>query len=135
MRKKSDITFKDAVKRRLIYKTLSVFFYVIISSPLFSGTYYVAVNGNDSNLGTENQPWKTIQKAANTLTAGDVVYIKAGIYHERIIPKILEAQIITLSIPLSQKKRSLLMAAAFHCHRIGAAYFTLRKKTTLKLQV
>ncbi len=49
--------------------------------------YYVAPNGNDANLGTEPQPWKTIQKAAGTLLAGDTVYIKAGTYNERVIPK------------------------------------------------
>ena len=35
---------------------------------------------NDYNAGTEAQPWKTIQWAANALQAGDTVYIKAGTY-------------------------------------------------------
>ncbi|MBC7231944.1 MAG: right-handed parallel beta-helix repeat-containing protein [Chloroflexi bacterium] len=48
--------------------------------------YYVAPNGNDNHPGTIDQPWRTIQKAANTLTAGDTVYIRAGTYRERIIP-------------------------------------------------
>lgn len=34
-----------------------------------------------------DQPWQTIQRAADTLTAGDIVYIRAGTYRERIIPK------------------------------------------------
>lgn len=50
-------------------------------------TYYVAPNGNDSNPGTAAQPWRTIQKAANTLVAGDTVYIRAGTYPERVIPQ------------------------------------------------
>jgi hypothetical protein len=49
--------------------------------------YYVAPTGNDSNPGTETQPWQTIQKAANTLTSGDTVYIRAGIYREQVIPQ------------------------------------------------
>lgn len=49
--------------------------------------YYVAPTGNDSNPGTETQPWQTIQKAANTLTSGEIVYIRAGIYRERVIPQ------------------------------------------------
>lgn len=49
--------------------------------------YYVAPTGNDSNPGTVDQPWQTIQRAADTLTAGDIVYIRAGTYRERIIPK------------------------------------------------
>jgi len=44
-------------------------------------TYYVANNGNDSNPGTEEKPWLTIQKAAETIVAGDTVYVKEGTYN------------------------------------------------------
>jgi parallel beta-helix repeat protein len=47
-------------------------------------TYYVATNGNDVNLGTLTQPFRTIQKGANTLVAGDTLYIRGGIYAEHI---------------------------------------------------
>jgi hypothetical protein len=47
-------------------------------------TYYVATSGNDSNPGTETLPWRTIQKAANIVSTGDTVYIKAGTYVESI---------------------------------------------------
>ncbi len=61
--------------------------YSTTSSGISSGkTYYVAKNGNDANPGTETQPWLTIQKAANTLVAGDTVYIKTGTYYERVVP-------------------------------------------------
>jgi parallel beta-helix repeat protein len=49
--------------------------------------YYVSTDGNDDDPGTEAQPWRTIQKAAETLVAGDTVYIKAGTYQERVIPQ------------------------------------------------
>lgn len=49
--------------------------------------YYVAPNGNDANPGTLARPWRTIQHAADTLTAGDTVYIRAGAYHERVVPQ------------------------------------------------
>jgi len=63
-----------------------IFIMILMSSQIFAGTvYYVdATNGNDSNLGTESFPWKTIQKAANTTVAGDTVIVKAGTYNERI---------------------------------------------------
>ncbi|CAG0963880.1 endoglucanase [Methanosarcinales archaeon] len=53
-------------------------------SPIVSGAFYVATNGNDANPGTEARPWRTIQKAADTLTAGQTVYVKAGTYKEQI---------------------------------------------------
>lgn len=48
--------------------------------------YYVATNGNDSNPGTESQPWRTIQKAATTLKPGEKVYVRSGTYQEGIRP-------------------------------------------------
>ena len=52
-------------------------------------TYYVdTANGSDSNAGTSEgsgNAWKTIQKAMNTLAAGDQVYVKAtGNYNEQV---------------------------------------------------
>ena len=49
--------------------------------------YYVAKDGNDSWEGSLEHPWLTIQKAADTMAAGDTVYIKEGIYTERIVPQ------------------------------------------------
>jgi parallel beta-helix repeat protein len=49
-----------------------------------SNAYYVSASGSDSNAGTSVSPWKTIQKAANTLNAGDTVIVTAGTYNERI---------------------------------------------------
>ena len=47
--------------------------------------YYVATNGNDSNPGTLNQPWRTVQHAADTAVAGDTIQIRNGVYDEQII--------------------------------------------------
>ncbi len=55
--------------------------------PQQGNVYYVAPDGNDSNPGTQTQPWQTIQKAATILVAGETVYIRAGTYPERIIPQ------------------------------------------------
>ncbi len=52
---------------------------------LQANTYYVSTSGDDANSGEEAQPWASIQKAANTLLAGDTVFIKAGTYHERVV--------------------------------------------------
>jgi parallel beta-helix repeat protein len=72
------------------YKMKIFVSFIIILLTFTSGygaEYFVSKSGVDSNPGTESQPWKTIQKAANTLTAGDIVYIKAGTYNERVIPQ------------------------------------------------
>lgn len=46
--------------------------------------YYVATDGDDANPGTFSQPWQTIQKAANSAVPGSVVYVRSGVYHERV---------------------------------------------------
>ncbi len=66
---------------------LSLVFCIILSCmPVTaqSNTYYVASNGNDSNSGTLDRPWKTIQKACNTAAAGDTVYVRGGTYSEQV---------------------------------------------------
>lgn len=49
--------------------------------------YFISKDGNDGWEGDESNPWLTVQKAANTLIASDIVYIKEGNYNERAIPQ------------------------------------------------
>lgn len=55
-----------------------------MAQPIMAATYYVAKTGADSNPGTEALPWLTIQKAANTVVAGDTVQVRSGIYNEKV---------------------------------------------------
>jgi parallel beta-helix repeat protein len=48
--------------------------------------YYVGKNGSNSNNGSINSPWQTINYAAQKVTAGDTVNIETGTYNERIFP-------------------------------------------------
>jgi hypothetical protein len=47
--------------------------------------YYVAKTGDDSNDGSPDSPWLTIQHAASSMVAGDSVLVKAGVYNETIL--------------------------------------------------
>ncbi|MEM6697938.1 MAG: T9SS type A sorting domain-containing protein [Bacteroidota bacterium] len=49
-------------------------------------TFYVAKDGDDANEGSESQPFLTISKAAAVMNAGDICYIKEGIYRETLSP-------------------------------------------------
>lgn len=62
---------------------------IAISVNSYAKNYYVAPWGDDSNSGSKGSPWATINKAANTLVSGDVVYIRGGYYKltSRIEPK------------------------------------------------
>jgi len=58
-----------------------------IASPLAAASYFVSSSGSDASLGTIDQPFLTIQKAATIVTAGDTVFIRAGVYRETVTPK------------------------------------------------
>jgi hypothetical protein len=59
-----------------------VFLLLIVTTQFtFANTFYVAVNGNDDNAGTKNQPFATIQKAQTMLQPGDTVYLRGGTYN------------------------------------------------------
>ena len=47
-------------------------------------TYYVAPGGDDANPGSLAEPWRTIQHAADSLTPGDTVYVRDGVYPEAV---------------------------------------------------
>jgi hypothetical protein len=54
------------------------------ASPL-GATYYVnSSTGNDSNSGAQSAPFRTIQRAANVVVAGDTVAIAPGTYAESV---------------------------------------------------
>ena len=57
---------------------------VLLCSTVRAASYCVSQQGNDASPGTMDQPWRTIQKAANTLAPGDTVYVREGIYAESV---------------------------------------------------
>lgn len=46
---------------------------------------FVAQDGDDSWPGTIDQPLRTIQKGADLVTAGETVYVREGVYTERVM--------------------------------------------------
>ncbi len=59
------IQLRLIMKQTLLYtkRILSgIIFLVLMESPIRATDYYVALNGNDSYLGTKAQPWQTISK-------------------------------------------------------------------------
>jgi hypothetical protein len=44
----------------------------------------VALDGNDAAAGSSDAPWATLQKAADTATAGSTVYVRGGTYPQRV---------------------------------------------------
>ncbi|HUF60824.1 MAG TPA: right-handed parallel beta-helix repeat-containing protein [Verrucomicrobiales bacterium] len=66
--------------------------FMLSESPAQAATFYVCDRaGDDTRSAAEAQrldtPWKTIQRAAETMVSGDVCLIRAGTYRETVRPK------------------------------------------------
>lgn len=56
-------------------------------SGLFAAEYFVdSRSGSDTAVGSIDQPFLTIQKAAQVMSAGDICYVREGIYRETVRP-------------------------------------------------
>ncbi|WP_298369668.1 T9SS type A sorting domain-containing protein [uncultured Lutibacter sp.] len=58
--------------------------FILYSSVIFAENIYVATNGDDTNNGTINSPFKTFSKAISVMSAGDVCIIREGVYEEEL---------------------------------------------------
>ncbi len=56
-------------------------------TPVVTNEYYVSLSGNDTNPGTSASPFRTIQKAADVVTAGGTVIVSPGVYGENVATK------------------------------------------------
>ena len=67
---------------RVVQKTVS---FVIAVGTLVTianaSNYYVAVDGDDSNVGSLAEPFATLNKANSKVAAGDTVFIRGGTYY------------------------------------------------------
>jgi len=54
-------------------------------APSLGTTFFVATTGSDANPGTSSLPWRSIQKALNTLQAGQTALVLAGTYMENLV--------------------------------------------------
>jgi len=72
---------------RLSICLLAFFWDVCTMQLASSATYCVAPSGQDTNPGTAERPFRTIQKAADVVKPGDKVIVRAGVYPESVVIK------------------------------------------------
>ena len=62
----------------------TIIIYILVSC-LYCVDYYVSTLGDTSNAGTFDSPFLKVQQAVDVMQAGDVCYIRKGVYHENVI--------------------------------------------------
>jgi hypothetical protein len=77
---------RDHRGRQIMKHVILLSIVVLLSVDLRAATYYVSPSGNDSKPGSSTEPFATIQKAANTMRAGDTTIIRGGTYGAFQIP-------------------------------------------------
>ncbi len=55
---------------------------LVVSVAVCAAEFHVSPEGSDANPGTIDRPFASIQKAADSMEAGDVCYLRAGRYHQ-----------------------------------------------------
>lgn len=80
----SPVAMRPTPRSSVRWITLAILFLALATR---AATYHVSLQGIDTDPGSESQPWRTIQKAANQVLPGDKVIVHAGSYDERVVTK------------------------------------------------
>ena len=64
---------------------ICIIFFTFCPRGVVAATYYVSPSGSNSNPGTQEQPWQTIQYAVDKTVPGDTVIVGDGVYRETVI--------------------------------------------------
>ena len=74
-----NLPIRSSFFNRLVLVTLTM-----TSLPVWAGTYYVSISGDDDNPGSLAEPYATINYALATLKPGDTLYLRGGTYFEEV---------------------------------------------------
>ncbi|MEK6829496.1 MAG: right-handed parallel beta-helix repeat-containing protein, partial [Nanoarchaeota archaeon] len=89
-------------------------------------TYYVSKQGNDNNDGSEQNPWLTIQKAADSLEPGNIVYVKEGTYNEDVIIETSGTADKRITFSAYNNDKVNIVAKMCHTFYVKADYITIK---------
>ena len=96
--------------------------------PSTGAVFYVSTSGSDSNPGTLVSPWRTVQKALNTLQPGQRALVRAGTYSANLRLTRAGTSSAPITVEAFPGERPILGPAGSHPLEIASsgAYFRLR---------
>jgi parallel beta helix pectate lyase-like protein/uncharacterized protein DUF1565 len=75
-------------------------------------TFYVGTGGSDSNPGTRERPWRTIQRALNALRPGQRAFVRRGTYTQDLLVRRSGTRKAPITIAAYRGERVVLHAAS-----------------------
>lgn len=107
---------------------VSAFAFSLFAFNAEAASYYVAPNGNDAAAGTKTAPWKTMQKAASYLIAGDTVFVRAGSYTGTVEPSRsgVAGKFITYAAYPGEEQKVILNGGSSKFSLKGKSYIEIR---------
>jgi hypothetical protein len=81
MKRSNEFVYRKAVALPV---ALAALFLLLGLNYAQATNYFVAPEGNDSNPGTKDLPWKSIKTSAGKLSAGDTLFVRNGIWVETV---------------------------------------------------
>lgn len=72
-------TLQSEIKK-IRLSLLILFLFITVQSAVFAAPLYVGLSGNNTNTGSIDSPWRTLDHAFSMLTAGDTLYMRGGTY-------------------------------------------------------
>ena len=91
-------------------------------------TFYVAKSGSNSNPGTRERPWRTIQAAVNRLRPGQRALVRAGVYREDVEMRRSGRRSAPITVAGYPGERPVLRSSGGHPLEVGSGgrYFRFR---------
>jgi parallel beta helix pectate lyase-like protein/VCBS repeat protein/uncharacterized protein DUF1565 len=66
--------------KRLFVSLFAIGASLFLCNTACANTFYVATSGNNSNPGSQGQPWRTLQHAVDNINPGDTILVTSGTY-------------------------------------------------------
>jgi len=57
---------------------------ILLSQTLLAASYYLSIDGDNKNKGSETHPWSTFSHAFYRMNGGDTLYVKDGTYNQAL---------------------------------------------------
>ncbi len=119
-----------SISKLLTAFLISALSILLLAFTAFGADYYVSTGGNDSNPGSLQSSFKTIQKALDTTKPGDTVYIRGGTYKEKVIVNTSGTADNPITIQNYQNERAIIdgtgLSGSYILHIYNKNYITVK---------